>query len=309
MKRLHRATLLHWPLAMLCATLLSLAWAADAWAANPQPQLTVTKPPASMPPGGTVDLDFQATNAGADATNGSLTISVQGTDNVKIVDRSLVPNNDSSYAKIIPVGTPMFNRQTGTNTNSQLLTVELFAQPWPANTTHHMHLQFVASSGLTLFARTTLRSASGGLFTDPSTGSTDQQGFTATQINIPLAQAAAPTPTTRPAPTAVPVQATAPPVQPTRVLVTPTTGPVATRPPQPTSVPPPTTGRGVDSSVWLIAVPVLLVAGGGVYVMGRRSAPRPPTRRPVVDPDSKEVEIEVEPVDFDDKGQIVRPKR
>jgi hypothetical protein len=305
-----------WPLAGFLALVVSLTWTSVSLAADPQPKLSLPKPPISVAANEPIDLDFQATNSGADASNGSLTISIQGAASVDIVDRSRVPNNDSSYAKVLPIGSIIFNRTTGSTMTSRLQTAELFASPWPANTTHHMTLHLVASSGVTLFARATLRSASGGFISDPASGPSDQQGFSAAQVSIPLTQPA--TPTAAPKPTSPP---TAPPTSvPTAVVVVaptlapptlaaPTRPPASTAPPVPTPTPivndPPVRTPGLDLA-WLLALPAVLLAGGGLYVLGRRSAHGPghaASVRPIetFNPDDKVV---TRPVDIDEYGEI-----
>ena len=263
-------------LAGLLAALLGLLWAADAWAADPSPQLTFDIPPGSIVAGQPLDLDFRATNNGADATNGSITVSVSGADSLDIVDRSLVPDNDASYARILPPGTAVFNRAMGTNVASQLPAAELFVQPWPAGTTYHMRVRIVATGGVTLYARSTLRSAAGALLTDPSGGPADQQGFSANRIQIPLAQAPPP-PTNTPVPEPTPVPPT----------------PV---PPAPTAPPP----------VRPTAAPARPTVAPGLYVLGRRSASGPSTRSPrqSAGVDLSQQKTRAQPLHIDEYGEL-----
>jgi len=170
---------------------------------------------------------------------------------------------------------------------------------------------------VTVFARSTLRSASGGLITDPPTGPTDQQGFTAARLVIPLAQPApiVPTlaPTPIPPPTPVPTVAVvkvAPTVAPTLALVA-TATPVRATQAVPTSstVAPPNEPKNDGSLVpWLLGVPAVIVAGAGLYLIGRRSGTRPPPggypAPPVLDPDKKVI---VQPLELDEYGEL-RPK-
>lgn len=185
-----------------------------------------------------VEIEVRAANPAADASQGSITVSLPGNPNVEIVRAS------ADGAKIYRPGDQMYNFQAGRATPISVEAVELFVSSWPTGTRHTLRLRVTSSSPYTVQARASFRRSDGSFVHLPAAGQADQQGAPTRLIDIVPRQPFPPTsavpPTPPPTPAPPPTRTPAPaPTSPPPTRAEPTPGPAPQKPEQtaPTAAP------------------------------------------------------------------------
>jgi serine/threonine-protein kinase len=151
-------------------------------ASAPRPELT-GRPPSDVRIGQPFEVEFQATNRGAAAERGSITISVTGAADIRVLN-STVKDGGGSYAKLFQPGEPMYEFKEGANRPVQNPLVEAYTnERWESGQTHRLRVQIVPHGPVSIQARATLREDTR-FFHAPADGPTDQQGAPARSFRI-----------------------------------------------------------------------------------------------------------------------------
>jgi hypothetical protein len=210
-------------------------------------------------PGRPVVVEFRATNPLADASQGSLTVSMYGDSNLDV-------GLETPGAKVFRPGELMYNFARGQNVPIGAPAAELFLTSWPTGATQVLRLRLTAAQPFTLQARATFKRANGAFVHFPAAGTPDQQGAPTRLVDMAPRPAQLPATATPDPPTPVPPTATSVP-------------PSATPPPPPTAVPP---TAAPPTAAPTAAPAVAIVPPGNTPVPAPTAAPAAPTARTAV---------------------------
>ena len=187
--------------------------------------------PEVVVPGQPVEIGVTATSTVQDSQAGSITISLPGNPAVEVI-------GSTGPTTVWQPGQTMYHFGQGGQVPIGNRTVELFANPWGAGTTHSLRIRLTPRGPVTFQARATFRSASRGFVHLPGGGAPDQQGAPSRVVELGTRQAPEPEPEPEPEPAApepvVPAAEPAPPT-PAPTAVPPTQAPPTAAP---TAVPP-----------------------------------------------------------------------
>lgn len=148
----------------------------------PQPQLSGS-PLALVRRGQPFQVELWAVNQGAPAQSGSITVSVLGEAEVRVVGSS-IKKTSSSYAEVFWPGQLMYHFGERTNRPIRTPVVEAYTSDrWDTGQEHWVRFEIVPRGPLSIQARATLRQGER-FFHDPASGPTDQQGAPARTFSI-----------------------------------------------------------------------------------------------------------------------------